>query len=46
MSMVSLARRRPVAQTRPDWMPHPVVMELIVALWVVAAALQFFGPHF
>ncbi len=46
MSMVSLTRRRPAAHARPDWMPHPLVMELIVALWAIATALQFIGPHF
>jgi len=44
MSMVSLARRP--ADTRPDWLPHPLVLNLIAALWAGAAILQLLaGPH-
>jgi len=43
MSMMSLARRRTAAPARPDWLPHPLVLNLILALWTVAAALQLLG---
>jgi len=43
MSMMSLARRRAAVAARPDWLPHPLVLNLILALWTAAAALQFVG---
>ena len=28
------------AATRPAWMPHPMMLNLIAALWLAAAALK------
>ncbi len=39
--------RRNRTAVRPDWLPRPLVMNFILALWVAVAALRVFaGPHF
>lgn len=32
---------RVVAAQRPDWMPQPLVLATILALWTAATALHF-----
>ena len=32
------------AAIRPDWMPHPLVLNALLVLWAAAAALRFL-PH-
>lgn len=39
-------RRHAAALARPDWLPHPVLMQLIAALWLAVAALRLLeGLH-
>jgi hypothetical protein len=43
MGAIHLRRR---SRARPDWLPHPLVLNVIVALWAAAAALQIAQwPH-
>ena len=38
------ARARAVDLPRPDWMPQPLVLSVILALWTVAAAVHYLPP--
>ncbi|MEJ0040963.1 MAG: hypothetical protein WDM81_01460 [Rhizomicrobium sp.] len=46
MRASNLKRRHVAVQDRPDWLPHPVLMHAIAALWIAVAALRLLtGPH-
>jgi hypothetical protein len=38
------AKARAVVVSRPDWMPQPFVLSVLLALWTAATALHFL-PH-
>ncbi len=38
------SKNRAVAASRPDWVPQPFVLGVILTLWTAATALHFV-PH-
>jgi hypothetical protein len=34
------SKARAIAQSRPDWMPQPLVLSVLLALWTVATAIH------
>jgi hypothetical protein len=38
------AKARAVVASRPDWMPQPMLLGVILVLWTAATALHFL-PH-
>ncbi|MEI9990850.1 MAG: hypothetical protein WDM86_12495 [Rhizomicrobium sp.] len=44
MREAGLQGRRVAA--RPDWLPHPALLQFVGALWIAVAALRLLtGPH-
>jgi hypothetical protein len=39
------AKARAVAASRPDWMPQPLVLSVILGLWTAATAIHLFHIH-
>ena len=37
--------RQAVAMPRPDWLPHPTVINLVGMLWAVAFLLHMLAPR-